>query len=44
MKYKSKELNNYYHIGELILFKWVFFIGWIEGKFRRLNFKKNKPF
>ena len=43
-KYKSKELSKYYHIGELMLFKWVEFAGWIEGKFRKLSFKRKKPF
>lgn len=49
MKFKSKELKNYYNIGTLLLFRWVMLHGWIEGKIRKCfttlaKLRKTKPF
>jgi len=44
MKYKNKELKNYYNICTLFLFQWVKFLGWIEGKLRKISFKRKLPY
>ncbi len=40
MKRKPEWSDRYYSLTEILIFKWFWFVGWVEGKINKLKLWK----